>query len=224
MKPKHLPGGEEYLNDYWKLRDSYMNDLKHDRELRKENRKRIAIYILRKLLWSFGFFPIFLAVWIPLLLSHFNLVVFSQQLIELFTSYLAQSPNLQAATSESIIIAWASIGCMFMVFDLVLTPYRSPFEEQADAYMKARYMMFSEIMSKQKSTKGAVHTSDQEVADHDMRPVYECEDDVDEEMITSSHISIGTPKQPQRSQETTESTTHLHSNVSAANSPLQSNS
>lgn len=190
MKPKDITN-EEYLNDYWKLRESYMADLKHDRELRKENRKRIAVYILRKLLWSFGFFPIFLAVWIPLLLSHFNLVVFSQQLIELFTSFLAQSPNLQAATSESIFIAWASIGCMFMVFDLVLTPYRSPFEEQADAYMKARYMMFSEIMDSKKKPTGAIHTSDQEVADHDMRPVYKCEDDIDEEMITSSHISIG---------------------------------
>jgi len=194
MKPKHLPLSEEYLNDYWKLRDSYMNDLKSDRELTRENRKRIAIYVLLKLLWSFGFFPIFLAVWIPLLLSHFNLVVFSQQLIELFTSFLAQSPNLQAATSESIFIAWASIGCMFMVFDLVLTPYRSPYEEQADAYMKARYMMISEMVDSKNTATGAVHTSDQEVADHDLRPVYECEDDVDEEMITSSHISIGEPK------------------------------
>jgi len=196
MQPQHLSVKQEYLNDYWKLRESYLSALKNDRQLKKENRKRIAVYVLRKLLWSFGFFPIFLAVWIPLLLSHFNLVVFSQQIISLFTGFLAQSPNLQAATSESIFIAWASIGCMFMVFDLVLTPYRSPYQEQADAYMKARYMMFSEIVDTRKKSSGAIHTSDQEVAEHDHRPVYECEDDVDEEMMTSTHISIGTELHP----------------------------
>ena len=83
-----------------------------------------------------------------------------------------------------------------MVFDLVLTPYRSPYQEQADAYMKARYMMFSEIVDTRKKSSGAIHTSDQEVAEHDHRPVYECEDDVDEEMMTSTHISIGTELHP----------------------------
>ncbi|GAA3920098.1 hypothetical protein [Litoribacillus peritrichatus] len=191
MQPKHMSLKQEYLDDYWKLRENYLTSLKDDKELKKENRKRVAVYVLRKLLWSFGFFPVFLTVWVPLLLSHFNLVVFSQQLIELFNGFLSQSPNLQAATSESIIIAWASIGCMFMVFDLVLTPYRSPFQEQADAYMKARYIMFSEAIEQNKKSSTAVHTSDQEVADHDIRPVYECEDNIDEEMIASSHISIG---------------------------------
>jgi hypothetical protein len=191
MDPKHLSVKQEYLDDYWKLRESYLKALKQDDNLKKENRKRVAIYLLRKVLWSFGFFPIFLVVWIPLLLSHFNLVVFSQQLIDLFTSFLAQSPNLQAATSESILIGWASIGCMFMVFDLVLTPYRSPYEDEADAYMKARYMMFSETLHKEGKKTSAIHTSDQDVADHDQRPVYQCEDDLEEEMMTSSHISIG---------------------------------
>ena len=81
-----------------------------------------------------------------------------------------------------------------MVFDLVLTPYRSPFQEQADAYMKARYLMFSERLEKRKKEKGALHTTDQEVAEHDLSPVYVCEEDVDEEMISSSHISIGDSK------------------------------
>jgi hypothetical protein len=171
-------------NDYWKIRESYLEQLKTDFKLKRENRKRILVYLFRKLLWSFGFFPVFLAVWIPLLLSHFNLVVFFQQLETLITSFLSQTPNLQAATTESIIIGWASIGCMFMVFDLVLTPYRSPYEEQADAYMKARYMMFG--ISRKTKRPSQLHSADIEAHDHDLRPVYECEDNVDEEMMTNT--------------------------------------
>ncbi|WP_203300422.1 hypothetical protein [Marinobacter sediminum] len=122
---------------YWAERRRYLERVRKVPEIRQRFWREVAIYLLRRLLWSFGFFPIFIAFWIPLVLSSFNPVVMASDLIPLLQEFVDANPEVQATTLSTLALAWASIGFIFLVFDFVLTPFRSPYEYEADVYMRS---------------------------------------------------------------------------------------
>ena len=97
----------------------------------------MAVNLLRRVLWSFGFFPVYFAFWIPLVLAQFNPVLLANDMIALLQDFTGSNPELQANTLSTLVIAWASIGGFFLIFDFVLSPFRSPYEYEADVYMRA---------------------------------------------------------------------------------------
>jgi len=125
------------LEPYWIERRRYLQKVRGIPELRKRYAKAMAIYLLRRFLWSFGFFPVFIAFWVPLVLHWFNPVAMVANLLPALEAFVAATPQSQAATVNTLIIAWLSIGFIFAVFDLVLTPFKSPYEYEADVHMRA---------------------------------------------------------------------------------------
>lgn len=122
---------------YWAERRRYLESIRKSPEVRQRYWREVAIYMARRLLWSFGFFPVFLAFWVPLVLASFNPVVLASDLIPLLQEFVGSNPEVQATMLSTLAIAWASVGFLFLIFDFVLTPFRSPYEYEADVYMKA---------------------------------------------------------------------------------------
>ncbi|SFM78186.1 hypothetical protein [Marinobacter pelagius] len=122
---------------YWAERRRYIERIRKVPEIRNRFWREVGIYLLRRLLWSFGFFPIMIAFWVPFVLSSFNPVVMAADLIPLLQDFVNSNPEIQATTISTVLIAWASIGFFFLVFDFVLTPFRSPYEYEADVYMRS---------------------------------------------------------------------------------------
>jgi len=122
---------------YWAERRRYLDRIRKSPEVRQRFWREVAIYLARRLLWSFGFFPVFMAFWVPLVLSSFNPVVLASDLIPLLEDFVNSNPEVQATTLSTFAIAWASVGFFFLIFDFVLTPFKSPYEYEADVYMKA---------------------------------------------------------------------------------------
>jgi hypothetical protein len=120
---------------YWAERRRYLERIRRAPEIRQRHWRAMGIYLLRRLLWSFGFFPVFLAFWIPFVLSSFNPVVMASDLIPLLESFVDANPEVQANTISTLAIAWGSVGFFFLVFDFVLTPFKSPYQYEADVYM-----------------------------------------------------------------------------------------
>lgn len=122
---------------YWAERRRYLERIRRVPEIRQRFWRAIGIYLLRRVLWSFGFFPVFLAFWIPFVLSSFNPVVMASDLIPLLESFVDANPEVQATTVSTLAIAWGSVGFFFLVFDFVLTPFKSPYQYEADVYMRS---------------------------------------------------------------------------------------
>lgn len=122
---------------YWAERRRYIERIHKVPEVRQRYWREAGVYLLRRILWSFGFFPIFLAFWVPFVLSSFNPVVMASDLIPMLQSFVDSNPEVQATTISTLAIAWASVGFFFLVFDFVLTPFRSPYEYEADVYMRS---------------------------------------------------------------------------------------
>ncbi|MEA1081612.1 hypothetical protein [Marinobacter qingdaonensis] len=122
---------------YWAERRRYLERIRKVPEIRQKFWREVAIYLLRRLLWSFGFFPIFIAFWIPFVLASFNPVVMATDLVPLLQDFISANPEVQATKISTLAIAWGSIGFIFLVFDFVLTPFRSPYEYEADVYMRS---------------------------------------------------------------------------------------
>jgi hypothetical protein len=122
---------------YWAERRRYLERIQRSPEVRQRFWREVAIYVARRLLWSFGFFPVFMVFWLPLVLSSFNPVVLASDLIPVLQDFVSSNPEVQATTLSTFAIAWASVGFFFLIFDFVLTPFRSPYEYEADVYMKA---------------------------------------------------------------------------------------
>lgn len=122
---------------YWHERKQYLANIKGIPELRRRYLRSMLIYLLRRFLWSFGFFPVFIAFWVPFVLSWFNPVVMVTDLLPSLQAFVNANPEVQAHTEQTLIIAWLSIGFFFAVFDLVLTPFKSPYEYEADVHMRA---------------------------------------------------------------------------------------
>jgi len=122
---------------YWAERRRYIERIRKVPEVRQRYWREAGMYLLRRILWSFGFFPIFLAFWVPFVLSSFNPVVMATDLIPMLQGFVDSNPEVQATTISTMAIAWASVGFFFLVFDFVLTPFRSPYEYEADVYMRS---------------------------------------------------------------------------------------
>lgn len=122
---------------YWAERRRYIERIRKVPEVRQRYWREAGMYLLRRILWSFGFFPIFLAFWVPFVLSSFNPVVMATDLIPMLQGFVDSNPEVQATTISTLVIAWASVGFFFLVFDFVLTPFRSPYEYEADVYMRS---------------------------------------------------------------------------------------
>lgn len=139
--PNPLPGSEPVtapeVAAYWAERRRYLERIRKVPEVRQRFWREVLIYLLRRILWSFGFFPVLLAFWLPLVLASFNPVVMAAELIPLLQDFVNANPEVQATTISTLLIAWASIGFIFLVFDFLLTPFRSPYEYEADVYMKS---------------------------------------------------------------------------------------
>lgn len=121
---------------YWAERRRYLERIRKTPEMRQRYWKAAGIYLLRRVLWSFGFFPIFLAFWIPFVLASFNPVVMVADLLPVLQDFVNSNPEVQANTVSTLVIAWASVGFFFLVFDFVLTPFKSPYDYEADVYMR----------------------------------------------------------------------------------------
>ena len=133
--PKHIDAPE--VAAWWAERRQYLARIRKVPAIRQRFWREVAIYLLRRLLWSFGFFPIFIAFWLPFVLSSFNPVVMASDMIPLLQGFVNSNPEQQATTISTLTIAWLSIGSFFLVFDFVLTPFRSPYQYEADVYMKS---------------------------------------------------------------------------------------
>lgn len=133
--PKHIEAPE--VAAWWAERRQYLERIRKVPEIRQRFWREVAIYLLRRLLWSYAFFPIFIAFWLPFVLSSFNPVVMASDMIPLLQGFVNSNPEQQATTISTLAIAWLSIGSFFLVFDFVLTPFRSPYQYEADVYMKS---------------------------------------------------------------------------------------
>lgn len=122
---------------YWAERRNYLERIRKVPEMRRRYLQAGAIYLVRRILWSFGFFPVFLAFWLPLVLASFNPVVMVSDLLPLLHEFVNSNPEIQANTLSTLVIAWASVGFFFLVFDFVLTPFKSPYQYEADVYMRS---------------------------------------------------------------------------------------
>ncbi|WP_227545884.1 hypothetical protein [Marinobacter fonticola] len=136
VPPRPEPGSAE-LAPYWFARKRYLKEVRRVPELRQRYWSAILLYLLRRVLWSFGFFPILIAVWFPLVMASFNPVVMVNDILPDLQAFVAANPEVQANTLQTLGIAWLSIGFFFLIFDFVLTPFRSPYEYEADVYMRA---------------------------------------------------------------------------------------
>ncbi|WP_242634351.1 hypothetical protein [Marinobacter salicampi] len=134
---KRAPGPAIEIAAYWSARRDYLAAIRKVPELRSRFVRALAIYVLRRLLWSFGFFPVFLGFWIPLVMANFNPVVLVSELLPALQAFVNANPEVQANTLSSLAIAWVSIGFFFLVFDFILTPFKSPYQYEADVYMRA---------------------------------------------------------------------------------------
>ncbi len=122
---------------WWAERRRYIEQIRKVPEVRQRYWREAAVYLLRRILWSFGFFPVFIAFWVPFVLSSFNPVVMASDLTPMLQNFVESNPEVQATTLSTLAIAWASVGFFFLVFDFVLTPFRSPYEYEADVYMRS---------------------------------------------------------------------------------------
>ena len=122
---------------WWAERRQYLERIRKVPEIRQRFWREVAIYLLRRVLWSYGFFPIFIAFWLPFVLASFNPVVMAGDLIPMLQDFVNSNPEEQATTISTLTIAWLSIGSFFLIFDFVLTPFRSPYQYEADVYMKS---------------------------------------------------------------------------------------
>lgn len=129
--PEHIE-----IEAYWVERKRYLQELRAIPELRKKYLKAIFAYMTRRFLWSFMFFPVFIAFWIPLVLNRFNLVVTIKQVLPSLQAFIEANPQSQAATMETLFIAWISIGITFAIFDFILTPFKNPYHHEADVHMR----------------------------------------------------------------------------------------
>ena len=122
---------------YWSERRRVLGFLKRDSRLKRRHYFKFLSYFFRRLLWAFGFFPVFLAFWIPLVMANFDLVVLMVNLRPLMDEFINAPTDVQSSMVDTIFIAWLSLGTAFAIFDLILCPYRSPYRTELDTHMRA---------------------------------------------------------------------------------------
>ncbi|MCH8497459.1 MAG: hypothetical protein LAT63_03210 [Marinobacter sp.] len=128
---------EQTVAAYWAERRRYVGQIRKEPELRQRFWRAVAIYILRRTLWSFGFFPVFIVFWVPLVMANFDPVILATNSLSLLNTFVYANPEVQANMVNTLLVAWLSMGFFFLVFDFVLTPFRSPYQYEADVHMRA---------------------------------------------------------------------------------------
>lgn len=122
---------------WWNERRRYLAQIRNVPEIKQRFRKELFFYVVRRAMWAYGFFPVVLAFWLPLVMASFNPVVMAQDMITLLQGFIASNPEQQANTLSSLTLGWLSIGTFFLIFDFVISPFRSPYQYEADVYMKS---------------------------------------------------------------------------------------
>jgi hypothetical protein len=133
MKDNHQISAAAFLSE----RKAYTKYLRSQRGLQRKYANALMIYLLRRLLWSFGFFPVFIAFWLPLVLARFNPVAMVSDILPVLERFVNANPEIQSATIDTVLLSWLSIGVLFALFDFILTPFKSPIEYEADIHMRA---------------------------------------------------------------------------------------
>jgi hypothetical protein len=129
--------GKVEIEAYWIERKRYLQEIRQIPELRRKYVKSALAYLIRRFLWSFTFFPVFIAFWVPLVLNRFNLVATIKNILPSLQTFVNANPQSQAATVETLFIAWFSIGITFAIFDFILTPFKDPYAYEADVHMRS---------------------------------------------------------------------------------------
>ncbi len=123
--------------DYHNERRRYLARARRNPGLRQHYLRSLLRYLILRGAWSFGFFPVVLAVWVPLVLAEFNPVVMVQSLLPHLQEFVTSNPEMQARTVTTLVSGWFSVGLFFLLFDVVIHPFRSPFQQEADIHMRA---------------------------------------------------------------------------------------
>ena len=136
----HPPGERPRVTDsadYHNERRRYLARVRRNPGLRQRYIRKLLAYLLLRVAWSFGFFPVVLALWIPLILAEFNPVVMVQSLLPHLEAFVVSNPEVQARTISMLVSGWLSVGLLFFLFDVLINPFRSPFQKEADIHMRA---------------------------------------------------------------------------------------
>ncbi|MFC4258643.1 hypothetical protein ACFOZ5_06285 [Marinobacter lacisalsi] len=123
--------------DYHNERRRYLARARRTPGLRQLYIRNLLGYLLLRGAWSFGFFPVVLAFWVPLVLAEFNPVVMVQSLLPHLEAFVMSNPEEQARTISMLVSGWLSVGLFFFLFDVLINPFRSPFQKEADIHMRA---------------------------------------------------------------------------------------
>lgn len=123
--------------DYHNERRRYLARARRNTGLRQLYIRNLLGYLLLRGAWSFGFFPVVLAFWVPLVLAEFNPVVMVQSLLPHLEAFVMANPQEQARTISMLVTGWLSVGLLFFLFDVLINPFRSPFQKEADIHMRA---------------------------------------------------------------------------------------
>ena len=123
--------------DYHNERRRYLARARRSPGLRQRYIRNLLGYLLLRGAWSFGFFPVVLAFWVPLVLAEFNPVVMVQSLLPHLESFVLSNPQVQARTISMLLSGWLSVGLFFFLFDVIVHPFKSPFQREADIHMRA---------------------------------------------------------------------------------------
>lgn len=123
--------------DYHNERRRYLARARRTPGLRQRYIRKLLGYLLLRGAWSFGFFPVVLAFWVPLVLAEFNPVVMVQSLLPYLEAFVLSNPEVQARTISMMATGWVSVGLFFFLFDVVINPFKSPFQQEADIHMRA---------------------------------------------------------------------------------------
>lgn len=138
-QPVSYPGSPRVpdAGDYHKERRRYLARVRRNPGLRQRYLRKLAGYLILRAAWSFGFFPVVLAFWVPFVMAEFNPVVMVQSLLPHLEAFVLSNPEVQARTLSTLAAGWLSIGLFFFLFDVVINPFRSPFEQEVDIHMRA---------------------------------------------------------------------------------------
>lgn len=128
-----VPDASAYHNE----RRRYLARARRNPGLRQRYLRNLAGYLLLRGAWSFGFFPVILAFWVPLVMAEFNPVVMVQAILPHLQAFVSSNPEIQARAVSTLLAGWVSIGLFFFLFDVVINPFRSPFQKEADIHMRA---------------------------------------------------------------------------------------
>ena len=103
-QPVSYPGSPRVpdASDYHKERRRYLARVRRNPGLRQHYLRKLAGYLILRAAWSFGFFPVVLAFWVPFVMAEFNPVVMVQSLLPHLEAFVLSNPEVQARTLSTL--------------------------------------------------------------------------------------------------------------------------